>query len=250
VPEKKRPRRRARTIVASVLAVAVATTAAVVVKQATTSSPLTGTVAVTCHAVSDHVGTGNACWNCHQAVDLDSVTVDVPVSTFSMDAVGLGSGCSGHIGYIRSNTASGDCLKTQSITSTLTVDSGLCTSTGLFPGQHLDCWQDLGSQHLHLSNFVFDCPDATNGQAYISYNKQASPLVYSSDVTCDQCEFHPGPNSFHGVTLDHSDASGFSNSLICPGTAKNLQFLVTAATNVIDVNNAKPWPASADPRCS
>ena len=71
-----------------------------------------------------------------------------------------------------------------------------------------------------------------------------------TDVVCVDCQFHTTPTALHGITISYTDRSGFRNSLICPGSAKNLQFLVDAnAKSPVDVNNVKPWPAGSDQEC-
>lgn len=236
---------RASVVKAVAGLVAAGAVATGIVLTTSSSGPLTGTIDKTyskgeCQA-------GHRCWYCDQAVDLDLVRINVDTSASSIDALALGPGCTGRIGLIEIQTQAADGVKVIGAHD-LVIGGGIVTATGRFATSHLDCMQALAGSRVTFVGVKFACQAANNAQWFITQVPGAASPV-PSDIVCDGCEFHPGA-SYHSVTIGPSLRSGARNSLVCPGLSQGLQWKVLAtAQSPVDVNNAKPWPASADARC-
>jgi hypothetical protein len=220
---------------------------------------LTGTVDLTYS--KGQCASGQACFDCHQPVNLTLLRIRVDSSAVLKDAIGLNPGCTGSIARIDVDTRSTDgvkignnlngdlsCSKGSNCAHDLTIGSGFVSSSGHNPSAHQDCMQALGGRNITFNGVVFGCQSANNAQWYLTVNTAGTMTpTPPRNVICDRCEFHPG-GAYHGVTIGPSWISGIRNSLVCPGSSRPLQFSVlTGALSVIDVNNTKPWPS--DPRC-
>jgi type II secretory pathway pseudopilin PulG len=224
-----------------------------------TTGTLTGTIDFT-YSKGQCSG-GQACFDCHQPVNLTLVRIRVDSSAIQKDAIGLNPGCTGSIGRIDVVTKSADgvkiannlngdvsCSKGSDCAHDLTIGGGTVLSAGRNGSAHQDCMQALGGNNITFTGVVFGCQTANNAQWFLTVNTAGTmtptPPRY---VVCDRCEFHPGA-MYHDVTIGPSWSSGVRNSLVCPGGSQSLQFAITTgAVTPIDVNNQKPWPS--DPRC-
>lgn len=185
------------------------------------------------------------CANLTGSQDYDVVRVHVDcAATCDTNALAF-TDYTGHINTLDVVTEGQDGLKIRGRTHDVTVDDGQVVGTRHYPGTHQDCMQALSGRDVLVKNVMFACHSATNAQWYIDGLGDVSK---PTNVVCDGCSFFPG--GFHSVTIGLSDSSGVRNSLVCPGLSQGLQFDVHPdAANFVDVNNVKPWPASADPRC-
>jgi hypothetical protein len=245
-------RRAAGVALLAIAAIAAATTLAVAA-----SSPavvLTGTIDRT-YSLGQCQGPAG-CFVCNQQVDLDLVRLRVDESV-PVDALKANAGCTGRIGKVDIVTqgadgikiaanAGGDarCESLDNCVHDLVIGGGTVASAGIYPGSHQDCFHAMGGYRISVTGVVFACAYANNAQWFLTVNKQSSTPTPPVDVICNQCEFWPGPSSYHSVTIGPSKRSGVMNSLVCAGTVQNLQFDVDpSAADVIDWNNTRPWPS-------
>jgi hypothetical protein len=186
------------------------------------------------------------CLTLNGPVDLDLVRVHVDCkATCDQNALNL-AGATGRIGKVDILTEGEDGIKISGATHDLTISGGTVSSDAHYSTAHQDCLQALSGKHVLVQNVVFACSSANNAQWYMDGLATTSKPL---DIVCDTCEFHPG-KMLHTVTIGLSASSGVRNSLVCPGSAKNLQFYVDpTAVTPVNTGNTKPWPQGLDPRC-
>lgn len=179
--------------------------------------------------------TGNACWVCDQAVDLDSVdvTVTVDASSDRVDGVKLAAGCTGRIGVLTITTSNADAMKVAEGTHDLVVESGSIRCLGKLPTLHQDGVQVMGGSAITFHGLRIDCGRANETliDSNLFINQSGTSTAPPSDVVCDTCWL--GTDAAHTVSLQTSIRSGVRNSVICPAKFPKLTF--------------KPGPEAVDP---
>jgi hypothetical protein len=156
-------------------------------------------------------------WQCNGPVDVDLVRVRVGAEMDGIDAVSLGTHCTGRIGRIEVDTWSGDGIKVQNsgvVAHDLVVESGVVRCHGHTPGYHQDGIQVMGGERLRFRDLSVQCGgDGVNAGLFIAHG--GSDERVPIDVVFEDGVL--GPGAAQTVLLADSLRSGVRNSTICAG---------------------------------
>jgi hypothetical protein len=173
-------------------------------------------------------------FHCTGPVNLGLVKVTIHLGA-NLDAVHLDSGCTGTIGRIEVDQASGDGIKIGQGAHDITIGGGYVRCTDHEPLKHQDGLQALGGQRVSVQNFLFDCTTSNNAQMY--FNEGNGGHEVPTDITCDGCDIRVDQTSpqLHTLRIYNSARCGARNSTIEAGSLSAVQ--VIGAQGYVDCNN-------------
>lgn len=193
----------------------------------------------------------NQSWNCVGAVAMDLVKVTITSNT-SLDAISLGTNCTGSVARVEVVTNGADGIKIQNASPNaahdLVIGGGYVHATGAAPGAHQDCIQAMGGARILFRNLVLDCTGGGGGNLFINW-RSAGAGARVADVVCEHCAVGPNHNNPNGhVRINDSLRSGIRDSLICQGSDSTPIALPGDADQPITTPNE--IVPNSDPRCT
>jgi hypothetical protein len=157
----------------------------------------------------------NDTFNCSsypQPVDFDLVKVTITDQSVRRDGFHTGDNCTGRIGRLEIDVASGDGVKVGQGGHDLVIGGGYLHCNGNFGDVHQDGIQVMGGTRVTFRNFNVDCTTGTNSAMYI--NEGAGGNGRPTDVVCDGCVLMRGADRNRALRIGDSLRSGARNSVI------------------------------------
>lgn len=179
-------------------------------------------------------------WQCRGPVDLDLVKVTM---RSNVDAISIGSNCTGRIGRVEVDTWSADGIKVQNsspVARDLVIGGGYVKCHAIAAGAHQDGVQAMGGTRIVFRGLAVDCL----GNSNFFVNAAGSGASTPTDVVCEGCVL--GPRSASTLFIGTSVRSGARGTVICSGRYIGLR--IGAATS--PVNDGNYLAPASDPRCA
>lgn len=184
---------------------------------------------------------------CNGPVNIPLVKVTINPRASGLDAVVLGSNCSGRIGRVEVDTWSGDGIKVQNaapVARDVVIESGYVRCHARSGGYHQDGIQVMGGTRITFRNLSVFCGGVgINAALFIA--RGGSGGSTPTDIAFEGGRL--GPNAAHTVLLATSVRSGVRNTVICPGRAHDFEIQSSASS---PINSGNTLARLTDSRCS